>query len=59
MICSQEGKHIWFVNANPEYPDGWYFSDECEQLNGPFKTQKEAEKNLAEYSFQLTNGDDK
>jgi hypothetical protein len=57
MICNQEGPHIWFIDDNPQYADGWYFSDECSQFNGPYKTKEEAEKALADYSDELTNGD--
>lgn len=58
-MISQEGKNIWFLNDCPEYEDGWYFSDETSSLVGPLKMKEEAEKNLAAYSYELTNGDDK
>lgn len=36
-----------------EYPKGWYFSDETEQLNGPFGTLEEAEKIFIAYCERL------
>lgn len=34
------------IKNEKEYKDGWYYLDECEQLNGPFETkEKAAEEN--------------
>lgn len=46
---TKQGSHIWEVKDLAEYKDGWYFSDETDQFNGPFDTQKIAEDNLDEY----------
>lgn len=33
-----------------DYPDeGWYFSDECEQMNGPYQTEESAAAALDNY----------
>lgn len=46
---TKTGSHIWLVIGQEDYIDGWYFSDESEQLNGPFDTMKIAEDNLDSY----------
>lgn len=46
--------HIWYVSVgDKDYPRGWYFSDETEQFNGPYRTQIEAETQLELYCEQL------
>jgi len=37
----------------PHELDGWYFSDETEQLVGPYPTEKEASDSLIAYVKQL------
>lgn len=57
MIQSKQYKHIWYnekeINdgwyKNVPYTVGWYFSDEIEQLNGPYNTEKEANEALEAY----------
>jgi hypothetical protein len=46
--------HIWFneeviQNSDGIWKEGYYFSDEAEQLNGPYASQKEAKADLARY----------
>lgn len=44
-------RNIWFnaENSNDNFEPGWYFSDEVEQLEGPYKSQEEAEREFNEY----------
>lgn len=53
---TEKDSHIWEVRDLEGYDDGWYFSDETEQFNGPFATKEEAEKNLGTYAKWL-NGE--
>jgi hypothetical protein len=55
---TEKGSHIWDVRGLEGYKDGWYFSDETEQFNGPYDTQAEAEKQLGEYCVWLEQGRD-
>ena len=50
---TRDGSHIWEVKNEEGYEDGWYFSDETEQLNGPFTSRGEAEKQLRDYCDEL------
>lgn len=45
--------HIHVIKNNQEYNDGVYFSDECEQLWGPYPTKREARLALEKYIFAL------
>lgn len=45
--------HVWLVRDEPEYADGWYFSDETEQFNGPFGTIDECKGVLKDYVEEL------
>lgn len=63
MQASDVAPHIYCVTDNPRpnqnpteikpddnTPDlGWYFVDECEQLNGPFPTKEECEASYKRY----------
>jgi hypothetical protein len=53
-------KYIYLVeDSDMDNPDlkgfstGWYFSDETEQLNGPFSSRQEALDSLAAYCKTL------
>lgn len=37
------------LEDNGEWSAGWYFSDECQQLHGPFSTIEEANQILNDY----------
>jgi hypothetical protein len=53
MFIEKE-KHIWLIEGEgEEYFNGWYFSDELEQYNGPFGTIEEARQNLKLYCDEL------
>lgn len=48
--------HIYLVDEPTENMKdvGWYFSDECAQMHGPFSTLAETEKVLKDYcKYQL------
>ena len=45
---------VFFKEENPDYFAGWYFVDECEQLNGPFANLAEARKELRIYNQHLS-----
>jgi hypothetical protein len=44
MMSDEEvRKLVMHVRDNVDYPqDGWYFSDECQLLQGPYETEAEA-----------------
>lgn len=49
-------KHIWEIKDDEFTPDGWYHSDETEDLHGPFKTVEQAERELELYCMWLDKG---
>jgi hypothetical protein len=56
MIEDTEVKHIWHNATDSNQSEfnfvwkaGWYFSDEGDQLNGPYETREEAIKNFDDY----------
>jgi hypothetical protein len=47
-------KHLHFLSSNsngdPAWTGpGWYYSDEAEQINGPFPTREDADQALNQY----------
>lgn len=44
---------VYLEKPYEEFSIGWYFLDEASQLNGPFESEKEAEKQLNLYCLML------
>jgi hypothetical protein len=53
MMCQQVEQHIYLVRNSTRYKTGWYFSDESQQLNGPFETIEECRKVFKAYCEEL------
>lgn len=46
-------KHVYYLYNSQDFKTGWYFSDECEQSNGPFATEEAAVKAFTLYCEHL------
>jgi len=55
MLNPEEYIYYFAENEIDEFvtKSGWYFSDETEQLQGPFETIEEVKKNLNDYAKWL------
>lgn len=46
-------KDIMYLYNSQDFKTGWYFSDECEQVHGPFLTEDDAETAYADHCANL------
>lgn len=51
-----QGSHIWHIENDEFTPDGWYHSDESDDIHGPFDTREVADRELANYCLWLDKG---
>lgn len=58
-MYAEKEPHIFLVENEPEYVNGWYFSDESEQFNGPFNTIEEAREIFTKYCEDLNGNNNR
>ena len=48
-----KSQHVNFWSAGEHGPEGWYFADETDKLNGPYKTDIDCYRGCAAYAESL------